>query len=663
MLSVWMVLAAIAALGLSGLPACLMTSRSMAGQRLAMLLMVMGSALGLGGVALSLGEANPPSLHVAWFLPWGQFSVAIDSLSAVFLGLVFVVPALGSIYGLGYWKQSENRDTGRRLGLFYGMLAGSMAMVTIARDGILFLIAWELMAMAAYFAATADEDNPDVRRAGWVYLIATHVGTLCLIAMFALWRQTTGSFAWEPAHAMSAHAAGAIFILALIGFGFKAGLMPLHVWLPGAHANAPSHVSAVMSGVMLKMGIYGIVRMTALAGAPADWWGGVLLAVGAITGLAGIIFAIGQHDLKRMLAYSSIENIGIIAMGLGLALLGRSQGRPDWVVLGLGGSLLHVWNHGLFKSLLFLNAGAIIHAVHTREMDRLGGLAKRMPRVTALFIVGAVAICALPPLNGFASEWLLYVGLLRTVGLNGAAGYPAAALAAVALAMIGALAVACFVKLLGTVFLGSPRGDAGNHAHDPSANMIAPMAVLAMACACIGLFPTLTLGLLNNAARTWAMLPDPAPSIASLAPLGWITTLGLALVLLVAMITLAMKHLAGKTTVSKSNTWDCGYARPTTRMQYTGSSLGQTLVGLFTFILWPRTHPPTTRGVFLKATRFKSIVPDTILDRLVLPLFRRAGRHLPSLRVLQQGQVHFYVLYILITVIILLVFGAIGVGT
>ena len=310
------------------------------------------------------------------------------------------------------------------------------------------------MAMAAYFAATAEDDNPDVCRAGWVYLIATHVGTLCLIAMFALWRHATDSFALNPAQGISAEAAGTIFVLSLIGFGFKAGIMPLHVWLPGAHANAPSHVSAVMSGVMLKMGVYGIIRMTAMLPVTAVWWGGVVLIVGAITGVAGIAFAIGQNDIKRMLAYSSIENIGIIMIGLGLALLGRAFNQPEWILLGLGGALLHVWNHSLFKSLLFFNAGAIIHASHTRNIDQMGGLAKRMPRTMVLFVVGAVAICALPPLNGFASEWLIYSGLFSTLGFGSGQGFPVAAIAAVPLAMIGALAVACFVKILGTVFLG-----------------------------------------------------------------------------------------------------------------------------------------------------------------------------------------------------------------
>lgn len=660
MLSIWIILCAIAVLGLSGLPACLLSRRSAGGQRIATSLMLIGSVMGLAAVVLAMRETTPPSLRVAWFLPWGRFAVTIDSLSALFLVPVFVVPALGSIYALGYWKQAEHPENGCRLGLFYGLLAGSMALVAIARDGVLFLIAWEIMAIAAYFAATAEEDNPEVRRAGWVYLVATHVGTLCLIAMFALWSQATGSFGLEGAQVMPAKVAGTIFVLAVIGFGFKAGLMPLHVWLPGAHANAPSHVSAVMSGVMLKMGIYGIVRMTAILPVGSGWWGGVLLAAGAITGLAGIAFAIGQHDLKRLLAYSSIENIGIIAMGLGLALLGRSQGRPDWVLLGLGGSLLHVWNHALFKSLLFLNAGAIIHAAHTRDIDRLGGLGKRMPRSMILFIVGAVAICALPPLNGFASEWLLYLGLFGTLGSTGVPGLPVAAVAAVALAMIGALAVACFVKLLGAVFLGSPRQAIGEHAEDPPASMIVPMAALAIGCILIGLFPMIASGLLESAATTWGRLPDRAVSIKAVAPLGWITAMGLGLMALIALIVLKLKFLGRTSVASKAGTWDCGYAQPTNRMQYTGSSFGQTLVGLFSFILWPKSHRPSMKEAFPKNGHSKSVVPDTVLDRLVLPLFRIAGRYVPSVRVLQQGQTHAYVLYILIIVVVLLVWGAMG---
>ncbi len=658
MTSLGLVLMAIGVLALSGLPACLMPARSAAGQRLTVALMLAGSALGLAGVArLVAAGGDALTLQVAWSLPWGQFVVGLDALGALFLLPVLVVPALGAVYSLGYWRQVDHPGNGRRLGLFLGLLAGAMALVVLARDGILFLIAWEAMALAAYFAATAEEDDPEVCRAGWIYLVATHLGTLCLMAMFALWHQATGTFALAPGMAVSTAVGGPLFVLALVGFGFKAGLMPLHVWLPGAHANAPSHVSAVMSGVMLKMGIYGMVRMTSLLPVSAAWWGGVLLAAGAVTGVAGIAYALGQQDLKRLLAYSSIENLGIIAMGLGLALLGRHCGRADWVFLGLGGALLHVWNHSLFKSLLFFAAGAILHGTHTRDLDRMGGLARRMPWVMRLFLVGAVAICALPPLNGFASEWLLYLGLFRT--LDGAPGatLPAAALAVGALAMIGALAVACFVKLFGTVFLGLPRA-VHPEARDPGAWMTVPMGVLAAGCLGLGLLPMAALPMLAAATRAWAPMPGLAAVTATAdGALAWITALGVALVALVAAVAAAWPLLPRARQRRGAVTWDCGYARPTARMQYTGSSLGQGVVGMFAFLLWPQREPPALATPFPREASFRSLVPDVVLDRVVLPCGRLLGRHVPRLHLLQQGQTQLYALYILVMVIVLLLWG------
>ena len=534
-----------------------------------------------------------------------------------------------------------------------------MAMVVIARDGVLFLIAWEVMAISAYFAATAEEGNPDVRQAGWVYLIATHMGTLCLFAMFALWRHATGSFTLEPALGMSESLAGSLFLLALVGFGFKAGLMPLHVWLPGAHANAPSHVSAVMSGVMLKMGIYGIVRMTALLPTGEMWWGAVLLAAGAVSGIAGILFAIGQQDIKRLLAYSSIENIGIVAMGVGFALLGRSLDRPDWVLLGLSGALLHVWNHSLFKSLLFFNAGAIIHATHTRDMDRLGGLAKQMPRAAAFFFVGAVAISALPPLNGFASEWLLYLGFFHALDTPPGSPGAAVAVAAVVLATIGALAVACFVKVLGTVFLGSPRSDAACHAHDPQPSMIMPMAVLSAACLGLGLSPMAAAPVLEKAVQVWAGLAGPGqPPLAAFAPFTSISLAGLIFLALAGALLVLVKTLFRTKIVSKAPTWDCGYARPNARIQYTGSSFVQFIVHLFSIILLPKQRRPLLQSYFPGRSQFKSDIPDIILDRLAFPLFRICGKLFSTLRIMQQGQTHLYLIYILTIVFLLLFIGS-----
>lgn len=659
MSGVEMILSGISLLPLSGLIGCMFAARSTSGQRVASMVMAVGSALGLYGMVLAFSDANPQSMTLPWFLPWGRFAVAVDPISVLFLGPIFVVPALGSFYGWGYWKPSEHPQSGRRLGLSCGFLAGAMAMVVIARDGVLLLIAWELMAISAYFAATAEEGNPDVRQAGWIYLIATHMGTLCLFAMFALWRHATGSFALEPAHAMPAGMAGAIFLLALAGFGFKAGLMPLHVWLPGAHANAPSHVSAVMSGVMLKMGIYGIVRLTGLLPAEASWWGGTLLCVGGVTGIAGIAFAIGQRDIKRLLAYSSIENVGIIAMGLGLALLGRTLGRTDWIVLGLGGALLHVWNHSLFKPLLFFNAGAIIHATHTRDMDRLGGLAKRMPQAAFSFGVGALAISALPPLNGFVSEWLLYLGFFRA--LDPATGRPGAAVAvgAVVLATIGAMAVACFVKLLGTVFLGSPRSDAASGAHDPHASMLMPMGILVAGCAGLGLFPMAAAPVLEKAVRAWAVLDGPqGVSLAALAPFSSISGMGLLLLATVGALALPLRMFLRTRTIRKTNTWDCGYARPAARMQYTGSSFVQSIVHLFTFIIFPKYSRPALRGLFPARDQFKSTVLDLVLDRFAFPLFHVCGKYFSTLRVIQQGQTHLYLIYILTILFTLIFWGS-----
>jgi hydrogenase-4 component B len=662
MLSLWLVLSAIGLLGLSGLPACLLTHRSLFGQRMTATLMVLGSVLGWVGLGLVWWTHAAPAYRTPWFLPWGEFIVSLDELSAVFLAPIFVLPALGAVYGLEYWKQTKHRDNGHRLGVFYGVLAGSMALVVIARDGVLFLIAWEAMALAAFFAATAEDRKPKVRRAGWVYLIATHTGTLCLLALFALWRHATGSFALNVSPLLPDAMSGTLFVLALVGFGFKAGLFPLHVWLPAAHANAPSHVSAVMSGVMLKMGVYGLVRMTSLLPVPPPWWGAVVLAVGTLTGIAGIAFALSQHDIKRLLAYSSVENMGIIAMGLGLALLGRATGRDDWVVLGLGGALLHVWNHALFKSLLFLVAGAVIHAAGTREMDRLGGLAKRMPRVTTLFVVGAIAICALPPLNGFTSEVLVYLGLFRTLSAGGTMAL--AAISAVGLSMIGALAVACFVKLLSAVFLGAAKSDATERAHDPTASMFVPMCGLAVGCVGLGVLPVLVLPLLGPAVDVWAG-PSDVPArhmLGELVPFGQLSLMACCLVGLLVTMGVIGRRVARQSTIRRTGTWDCGYAQPSARMQYTGSSFVQQLVSLFSFLLWPRVRWPQVMGPLPRKSHFKTTNPDTVLDRLVRPVFQFAGHYLPRLRVLQQGQTQYYVLYILITVLVLLVWGVMGTG-
>ena len=410
-----------------------------------------------------------------------------------------------------------------------------------------------------------------------------------------------------------------------------------------------------MSGVLIKTGIYGLVRITSLFPSPPMWWGGMVLGFGVASGVLGVAFAIGQHDIKRLLAYHSVENIGIICIGLGLALLGRALWRPELVVLGLGGALLHVWNHGLFKSLLFLAAGSVIHATGTREIDLLGGLLKPMPRTGLAFLVGATAISGLPPLNGFISELLIYVGLFRATTHGPGMLWMAAALSAAGLALIGALAVACFVKVFGAVFLGVARSESTARAHEADSRMVVPMGVLALLCAFIGLAPLAVAPVLDRAAATWA--PEMSTLLSRsvvLAPLGWVTVVSLALT---AAAFLGGNWLALRVRAAPAGvgTWDCGFAAPSARMQYTSSSFAQMLVGMFGWALRPTVHGQPPHGLFPSPGQFQSHVPDTVLDRLLVPGGRATERAFHRLRWLQRGSVHAYLVYILATLVWLLV--------
>jgi hydrogenase-4 component B len=656
----WLVLGGILFAGLSGVPGLFANRTGRFGERIALLFLGVGSASGiLGAISALLSTEDRGALVLHGPLPGADPRLSIDAISAMFLIQIFAVSLLGAIYGLGYWSQAEHPESGRKLRLFYGIVTAGMALVVSARNAVAFLWGWEVMALAAFLLITTEDGNQEVRAAGYVYLVATRIGTLCLFAMFALLYRAHGTWDLDGPIAARSGAGTAIFLLGLAGFGLKAGLMPLHVWLPGAHANAPSHVSALMSGVLIKIGIYGLVRFTALAAAPPLWWGVVLLALGVASGVLGVAFAIGQHDLKRLLAYHSVENIGIICIGLGLALIARALGRPELAVLGLAGALLHVWNHGLFKALLFLAAGSVLHATGTRDIDQLGGLAKSMPRTALAFVIGAVAICGLPPLNGFISELFIYLGLLRLTGADAGGVSLGGAFAAAALALIGALALACFVKALGATFLGEPRSETARRAHEAPGSMLAPMAALALACAFIGVGSPLVAPLLDRAARTWA--PELATALApaaSLAPLLTVTALcgvfALAVLLLAAWLVARTRRVPASTGETKVGTWDCGYAAPTARMQYTSSSFAHGLVSLYGWALRPKIRRPSLGGLFAGAASFSSHIPDVVLDRLLVPAAHTTGRGLGWFRWLQRGSVHAYLTYILATLVWLL---------
>lgn len=643
-------------IGASGIPGLFLPKKSVWGQKCASLSVVLGSLLGIIGALTTLFAERTTSFTLPGSLPFGPLEAGIDPLSAFFLLPVFIVAACCAVYGTGYWPTAHHPRTAPRLTFFFGVLASSLAFTPLARNGVLFLIFWEIMALSAYFALATDDLEREVRDAALIYLVATHAGTLALFACFSLLGRG-GSFAFPAAGALdgAGHVGAAIFATALLGFGLKAGVMPLHVWLPGAHASAPSHVSALMSGVLIKMGIYGLVRVLSFFGGVPPWWGMVLLAAGIFSGILGVAFAVGQHDLKRLLAYHSIENIGIIVMGLGVALMGKAANLPALVILGLGGALLHVLNHALFKSLLFLGAGAVIHGAGTREIDRLGGLGRRMPWTAALFLTGAVAICGLPPLNGFVSELLVYLGFFSGIVQVKGAEAPLLGLAAPALAMVGGMAVLCFVKVFGSVFLGLPRSAEAAACHEPGWAMRGPMVLLAVLCALIGLLPVAVPHILEPAIFAWSpQLPFAGIRLAETAPLGWITLMGGVLLLAILGAGAWLWKRVATEPRGTAGTWDCGFVRPSARMQYTASSFAEMFVKLFAAVLRPRVHPPRVQGLFPEKSAFGSHIPEAVLELVMVPLLAATDRRFSLARKLQHGRLHLYILYIFVTLALLL---------
>jgi len=523
------------------------------------------------------------------------------------------------------------------------------------------------MALASYFLVVFDHEREEVQEAGWTYLIASHLGAAFLLPLFLVLGQGVGSLEFADMAAtpsLSPGAANLVFLLAVVGFGTKIGWMPLHVWVPDTYQQAPGHTPPVLSGVMSKMGVYGLVRVLTLLPDPPLWWGWLLIIVGALSGFLGILYAAAQHDLRRLLAYSSIENVGIIAIGLGTGLLGISSHHSPMAVIGFGGALLHVLNHSLFKSLLFFGAGVVSHATGTSDLNSLGGLIKRMPWVTVSFAVGCVAICGLPPFNGFASEFLIYLSAFyEEVILRGVSGVSALAGIA-ALAMIGGAATACFTMALGIVFLGSPRTPAAAAAIAPGWRMQVPMYLLAIGCLGVGLTAPQIVGGLSPMVQSITHYEPEAvsailqsggeqPSAADL--VGYVVQATTGMLILLGLIVAFRWWLMRERTVTESVTWGCGYRRPTTTMQYTGSSFVQPMLDVFFQTLWTRKTVTAPTGLFPSNASFSSETPDLYKELLYAPVFRRTARLIARLRWLQHGRVHLYVLYLTITIVLLLV--------
>jgi len=628
---------------------------------------VLGCLLGLIPAAQALAAPQDWVLALAWPPPWGLGRLAIDGISALFLTPALVLIALGAVYGRGYLAETEGRKKAGPPWFFYNILAAAITGVFTARDPFLLLLCWEAMALSSYFLVCLEDGDGAVRRAARIYLVASHLGAAFLLVLCLLpgatWPPAQGvaaglfvGFSAEGASTLAVGAVpgGALFLLALVGFGSKAGLAPFGVWLPEAHPAAPSHVSAVLSGVMIKTGVYGILRVL-LALNPEPWWGWTLVAMGGVTAVLGVAGALGQSELKRLLAWSSMENAGLMLMGLGLGALGRAMGAPLVAALGFGAALVHVVNHGVFKSLLFFCAGSVLHGTGERRMDQLGGVLGRMPVTGATFLVAALGICGLPPMGGFASELVLGLcaikGLLLPVsGLD----IPSLGVLA-ALVLCAGMAAAVFVGAFGTVFLGAARSQAATQAHESPRAMRGPMIVLAVLAPLLGLGAALVLQTALLALEP--ALPGAVALGASTVEALWVAAMvfGLLLALFGGLFILRRALLRGRD-VRTGPTWDCGYAAPTARIQYTYSSFAQPLADMFQ-ALTGRTGS-TTRpwGLFPARAGYVAETQDRILQGF-LGLFGFINAKLEAMHRLQQGQVHVYVLYIAATLVALLAWG------
>lgn len=619
------------------------------------------------------GEVECGSLN--WSLPLGGFSFGADALSSLFMLPLLLLGPLAALHSRGYLKGHGNGGGEGAYWFFFNLLFASMLLVLCASDGVLFLLAWELMGVSSFALVAFEHEAPATRSAAWKYLVAAHVGAAFLMTAFILlgpcslpgeperdaewlWSALAASFDFSQMALVERPAAFAfaIFVLALIGFGLKAGIFPLHVWLPDAHPAAPAPVSALMSGVMIKLGLYGLLRVVALLGAPSTLWAWVLIALGAATGLFGVISALSQCDLKRLLAYSSVENVGIMVLGFGVGLYGSACGQGAVALLGFGGAFVHILNHSVMKGLLFLCAGSVLKGSGALDLERLGGLLKRMPWTGSTFVVGSAAISGLPPFNGFVGEFLIMLACFEGV-LTGTGVMAIPSLIALgALALIGGLAPAVFAKAAGTVFLGEPRSKGAAEAKEASLPMIFSQVLLAVACVGLALVSPRIV-----AAGVPAI--DLVSGIRSLElsrgvitvfnPLFMIGLVSSALLLLLAMTAFLRGRLPRADVERQGPTWDCGYAEPGARMQYGGSSLAQPLRDLFRGLFRPKERVEAPQGSFPKGGFYSSELPDLAERWLFEPLFAAFDWACHKLRPLQSGLLHTYIVMIMLAIVLM----------
>jgi hydrogenase-4 component B len=633
----------------------------------------LGVLIGLALAAFGLQAIWLPTQQMT--LPLGlpdlPFHLRVDPLAGFFLTLLGSVSAGISVYATGYFRE-EAAGRLALIGLQYHVFLASMAFVILADDAYMFMVAWETMALSSYFLVTTDHKLPAIRSAGFLYLLIAHLGAIAILLSFGVMNGGHGDYTFDALRAaeLQPQWATVAFVLAFFGFGAKAGMIPVHVWLPEAHPAAPSPVSALMSGIMLKTAIYGMIRVIYDLIGNVHWeWGMLVLVIGAGTTLFGVLYALMQHDLKRLLAYHSVENIGIILLGLGMSMVFVGFGHPAAGALGLIAALYHTLNHAVFKGLLFLGAGSILHATGLRNLNDMGGLIHKMPHTAFYFLVGALAISALPPLNGFVSEWLTFQTALQASILENGVVRSLLPLFAATLALAGALTGMCFVKVFGIAFLGRPReprhaapGAAGDHGHDAGMMERFGMAWLAAGCFVLGLFPTSFLLMLNRVAisltghglregavqSNWLWLVPIESERASYSPIVF-----LIVIVSVTLFTFILVRRFYHGRLRYSDAWGCGYSELTARTQDTADAFGQPIRHVFGPLYLMQRHMPAADDA---APKFSLKIEDRHWYWLYLPVARLAEYVSSKIALLQQGRISIYLLYSFLTLIALLVF-------
>ena len=596
----------------------------------------------------------------------GNVDFIIDPLTAFFLIVISIMSFLGVLYANGYMKPYLNKGMNVSSHCFFlMMLIASMTMVVTVQNALFFLIVWEIMSLSSFFLFIFEGEKKEVLKAGIKYLVYMHLSVIFIMAAFILLNIKTSSLNFG-AYAYYLHndasMANLIFLLAFVGFGIKAGFVPFHNWLPDAHPAAPSHVSGIMSGVMIKTGIYGILRFLLFVGTPSKMISYTVLTIAVISALYGVLYAVTQQDLKRLLAYSSIENIAIIGIGIGVGMLGLTYGNPYVAVLGFAGGILHILNHSIFKELMFFAAGSVYLKTHTRNMELLGGLMKKMPYTGLLFIVGSIAICGLPPFNGFIGEFLIYAGMIMGIPASEISLFLVLILSIAALGMVGTMAMLCFTKAAGITFLGNPRTECVEHVNeDVPRVMLIPMVILAFLAFFIGMFPQYFISIVMWPVSMLVNVDKYAANPALdevfkntfgliLSDFSWFFLIFFAVVAVMFIVKLIVNRKA-----RISNTWGCGYNRLNNHVQYTGSSYANLFISTLKPLFKRVSHIKKPKELFPKEAYYELEIEDIEEAYIVKPLVMWDEKFLTKFERIQNGNIQQYILFGLIFLILAII--------